>query len=242
MINKTVSVIICAFNEQETIGDVLKKLRDIDFVTEIIAVDNGSSDKTFDILKTSSSLDNRIKVFQIKKNIGLGNGLKYAINQTQCEIVVRQDADLEYDPFEIINLVEQIDNGNANVVYGSRILVRKAHKVHYFYNYIANKVLTFLNNLVTNLFISDVETASKAFDGDIIRSLNIESNGFEIENELTIKLKKINCTFYEVPISYYGRSFDEGKKIRVIDGFKAVFFILYYTLLVWFFPSSCKKE
>jgi glycosyltransferase involved in cell wall biosynthesis len=242
MINKSVSIIICAFNEEITIGHVLKKLRDIDFVTEIIAVDNGSIDKTFEILGESSKLDSRLKVFQIKKNIGLGYGLKHAINQTKCDIVVRQDADLEYDPFEIINLVEQIDNGNANVVYGSRILVRKAHKVHYFYNYIANKLLTFLNNLVTNLFLSDVETASKAFDGDIIRSVNIRSKGFEIENELTIKLKKINCTFYEVPISYYGRSFKEGKKIRVIDGFKAVYFIFYYTIVVFLFPSSCKKK
>src|SRR4030042_6000194 len=214
---KTVSVVICAYNEEKTVGLVLKKVRQLEFVDEIVIVDNGSSDTTYQVIFNAKENDARVKVIQVKKNKGLGYGLKSAIQNKTGEIVVRQDADLEYDPFELYSLVEQIENGNADVVYGSRMLVKKTHKVHYFYSYLANRVLSFLNNMVTNLFLSDVETAAKAFNGKILRSINITSNGFEIENELTIKLKRIKCTFYEVPISYYGRTFEEGKKIRTWD-------------------------
>ncbi|PIP27122.1 MAG: glycosyl transferase [Candidatus Moranbacteria bacterium CG23_combo_of_CG06-09_8_20_14_all_39_10] len=230
---KTVSVVICAYNEEKTVGLVLKKVRQLEFVDEIIIVDNGSMDNTYQVILDAKENDARVKVIQVTKNKGLGYGLKSAIQNTTGDIVVRQDADLEYDPFELYSLVEQIENGNADVVYGSRMLVRKTHKVHYFYNYLANRVLSFLNNMVTNLFLSDIETAAKAFNGKILRSINIVSNGFEIENELTIKLKKIKCTFYEVPISYYGRTFEEGKKIRAWDGFKALYYIFFYKI------SSC---
>ena len=135
-----------------------------------------------------------------------------AIKNTQCEIIARQDADLEYDPLELINLVEVLDKGLADVVYGSRMLVRKAHRVHYYYSYLANIIITMFSNFVTNLFLSDVETAAKAFNGDIVRKINWKSKGFEIENEMTIKLKRMGCIFYEVPFSYYGRPFSEGKK------------------------------
>lgn len=202
--DRSISVITCAYNESATVGTVLKKVLSLDFVTEIVVVDNGSSDDTLQIVTELAGKNNKIKLLKIENNIGLGNGLKMAIRNTTGDIVVRQDADLEYDPMELWNLVEQIINGNADVVYGSRLLVRKAHKVHYFYNLLANKFLSFLTNMVTNLFLSDVETGAKAFKGDIIRAIRVRSNGFEIENELTIKLKKMGCTFYEVPISYYG--------------------------------------
>jgi len=227
---KTVSLIMSAYNEERTVSTVLKQIRELDYIDEIIVVDNGSTDSTYKILSAAKKEDSRINIFKIEKNEGLGVGLRLAIENTTGDIIVRQDADLEYDPKEIINLIEQIKIGNADVVYGSRMLVRKAHKVHYYYSYIANIIITACSNLVTNLFLSDVETAAKGFNGHILRSLKLTSKGFEIENELTIKLKAMGCTFYEVPYSYYGRKFNEGKKIRSFDGIKAIFYIVYFSV------------
>ena len=232
--NKSVSLIMVAYNEQATVATVINKLKSIDFFNEIIIVDNGSTDSTNSEINISSKNDDRIKIIKIEKNKGLGYGLRKAIKNTTGDIVVRQDADLEYDPFELINLVEIIDNGFADVVYGSRILVRKAHKVHYYYSYLANKIISLVSNLFTNLFLSDVETAAKAFDGNVIRRIEWKSNGFEIENEMTIKLKNAGCIFYEIPYSYYGRPFSEGKKIKPIDGFKAIIFIIYFSVQSFF--------
>ena len=140
-------------------------------------------------------------------------------------------------------MVEVIDKELADVVYGSRMLVRKAHRVHYFYSYLANVIISTFSNFLTNLFLSDVETAAKAFNGEIVRSIDWKSKGFEIENEMTIKLKKIGCQFYEVPYSYYGRKFDEGKKIRTFDGFRAIYFIIYYSITTLFVnPQKNKKN
>ena len=241
---KTISLIMSAYNEEKTVGVVLGKIKKLDFLHEIIVVDNGSTDSTYDIMAEAKKKDSRIKLLRIAKNRGLGCGLRLAIENTTGDIVVRQDADLEYDPGELIVLVEQIVNGNADVVYGSRLLVRKAHKVHYYYSYLANVLITSLSNLFTNLFLSDVETAAKAFDGRILRSVKLVSKGFEIENEMTIKLKKIGCIFFEVPYSYYGRPFSEGKKIRPVDGFKAIFYILFFTLAAIFMkvPNKLRQQ
>ena len=227
-----------AYDEENTVGIVLDKLRNLDYLHEIVVVDNGSTDSTYDVLLDSKKKDDRIKIYRIEKNKGLGCGLKLAIENTSGEIVVRQDADLEYDPNELINLIEIIDKNLADVVYGSRMLVRKAHRVHYYYSNLANKIITMFSNIVTNLFLSDVETAAKAFKGDIVRNIIWRSKGFEIENEMTIKLKKMGCTFYEIPYSYYGRSFNEGKKIRPSDGFKAMYYILYYRIISLFMKSN----
>ena len=190
-----------AYDEENTVGIVLDKLRNLDYLHEIVVVDNGSTDSTYDVLLDSKKKDDRIKIYRIEKNKGLGCGLRLAIENTSGEIVVRQDADLEYDPNELINLIEIIDKNLADVVYGSRMLVRKAHRVHYYYSNLANKIITMFSNILTNLFLSDVETAAKAFRGDIIRNIIWRSKGFEIENEMTIKLKKMGCTFYEIPYS-----------------------------------------
>ena len=235
---KTVSLIMSAYDEENTVGIVLDKLRNLDYLHEIVVVDNGSTDSTYDVLLDSKKKDDRIKIYRIEKNKGLGCGLKLAIENTSGEIVVRQDADLEYDPNELINLIEIIDKNLADVVYGSRMLVRKAHRVHYYYSNLANKIITMFSNILTNLFLSDVETAAKAFKGDIVRNIIWRSKGFEIENEMTIKLKKMGCTFYEIPYSYYGRSFNEGKKIRPSDGFKAMYYILYYRIISLFMKSN----
>jgi len=220
-----------AYNEQDTVGKVLEKIKILDFIDEIVLIDNGSTDKTYTKLTEAQSIDDRIKIFKIENNKGLGLGIKLAIENTRGDIIVRQDADLEYDPDELINLVEIINDDFADVVYGSRILVRKAHRVHYFYSYLANKIITFISNIFTNLFLSDVETAAKAFRGDIARGVDWKSYGFEIEIEMTIKFKKLGCVFYEIPFSYYGRPFNEGKKIRPIDGVKAIFYIFYYSIM-----------
>ncbi len=231
---KKISLIMSAYNEQNTVGKVLSKLKYLDFINEIILVDNGSTDNTYSKLLEAEKSDSRISIFRITKNKGLGLGIKLAIENTTGDIIVRQDADLEYDPDELINLVEIIEQEHADVVYGSRILVRKAHRVHYFYSYLANKIITFISNMFSNLFLSDVETAAKAFRGDIARSVDWKSHGFEIEIEMTVKFKKLGCRFYEIPFSYYGRPFDEGKKIRPIDGVKAIFYIFYYSIVSTF--------
>jgi len=236
---KTVSLIMSAYNEENTVGIVLGNVHKLDYINEIVVVDNGSTDSTYDILLDSQKKDDRIKLFRIKNNNGLGCGIRLAIENTTGEIIVRQDADLEYDPKELINLIEIIDNDLADVVYGSRMLVRKAHKVHYYFSYLANIIITEYSNIVTNLFLSDVETAAKAFDGNILRMIKWKSKSFEIENELTQKLNHYKCTFYEIPYSYYGRRFDEGKKIRIWDGFRAIYFISYYAM--WSIFCSTKK-
>ena len=213
---KTVSIIMSVYNEENTVQKVLAELKKIEYINEIIVVDNGSKDQSNQLIKNSMKEDERIQLFVINKNRGLGKAISLAIKNTKCDIIARQDADLEYDPNELINLIEVLDKDLADVVYGSRMLVRKAHRVHYYYSYLANIIITMFSNLVTNLFLSDVETAAKAFKGDIVRNVKWKSKGFEIENEMTIKLKRMGCIFYEVPFSYYGRPFKEGKKFVLL--------------------------
>jgi len=239
---KSVSLVMSAYNEEKTVGLVLERLRPLTFIKEIIVVDNGSTDQTNARILKAREMDPRIRCLHIEKNRGLGCGLRLAIESTTGDIVVRQDADLEYDPEELITLVEPIETGIADVVYGSRLLVRKAHKVHYYYAYLANKLITIFSNIFTNLFLSDVETAAKAFDGSLIRALKLESSRFEIENEITIKLKHMDCIFYEVPFSYYGRPFSEGKKIRAIDGIRAIYYILYWSIMLMFKKLPDKRS
>ncbi|MGZ3743015.1 MAG: glycosyltransferase family 2 protein [Pseudobdellovibrionaceae bacterium] len=226
--NKTISVVICAYNEERTIGAVLEKLHKLPFITEIVCVNNGSTDSTGSLIKKQAEVDTRIRLVEITKNQGLGHGLCQAISQTKCDIVVRQDADLEYDPNELINLIEPIANGHGQVCFGSRMLVRKAHRAQYFYNYLANKFFTFIADLLANLNLTDVETAAKAFDGPLIRSIPFYTKGFQIEIEMLFRLRAHGAIFYEVPISYYGRSIAEGKKIRLKDAFTTTWALLTY--------------
>lgn len=226
--NKTISVVICAYNEERTVGAVLEKLKKHPYFTEIVVVNNGSTDKTGAVVAKCATLDPRIKIVNVVKNQGLGYGLCQGIAQTTGEIVVRQDADLEYDPDELINLIEPIAKGHGQVCFGSRMLVRKAHKAQYFYNYLANKLFTFVADLLANINLTDVETAAKAFDGALIRSIPFRTKGFQIEIEMLFKLRAHGAVFYEVPISYYGRSIAEGKKIRLKDAFTTTWALLTY--------------
>jgi glycosyltransferase involved in cell wall biosynthesis len=166
--------------------------------------------------------------------------LKTGFAATTGNIVIVQDADLEYDPDEIAHVVSPIARGLADVVFGSRFMVRRAARVLYFYHYLANQLLTFLSNLFTNLNVTDVETGYKAFRGEIIRNMTITSRGFGFEIEVTAKIAKLKCTVYEVPISYYGRTYEEGKKIVMIDGLGALWYIVKFNLLTNLASSYAK--
>ncbi len=224
------SVVIPAYNEQATLLAVTRRVLMQPHLQEIVIVNDCSRDETGRIADELARLDSRVKVAHHSVNRGKTEALKTGFAMTRGEIVIVQDADLEYDPAEIIEVISPIIEGRADVVYGSRFLVRKASRVLYFYHYLANKSLTFLSNLLTNVNMTDVETGYKAFRGEIIRNMIITSSGFGFEIEVTAKAAKLKCAIYEVPISYRGRTYDEGKKIGLKDGFAALWYILKFNL------------
>ena len=225
------SVVMPAYNEEATLKQIVDKVLELDFLLELIIVDDCSKDKTPEIARTLVEMDNRVRYVRQEKNGGKTEALKTGFSLTTGAVVIVQDADLEYDPSEIADVVMPIATGRADVVYGSRFMVKKAARVLYFYHYLANKGLTFLSNCLTNLNMSDVETCYKAFRGEIIRNMTITSSGFGFEIEVTAKVAKLKCAVYEVPISYYGRTYEEGKKIGFKDGVAALLYILKYNWL-----------
>jgi glycosyltransferase involved in cell wall biosynthesis len=198
---------------------------------EIIIVDDCSSDGTAEILQRLSLEHDTVQIARHDRNMGKTQALKTGFRLTRGEIVIIQDADLEYDPFEIPDVIAPIVTGRADVVFGSRFLVRKASRVLYFYHYLGNKLLTFCSNLATNINLTDVETGYKAFRGDVIRQMKLHSSGFGFEIEVTAKIAKLKCAIYETPISYYGRTYEEGKKITAWDGIAALYYIIRYNLM-----------
>ena len=224
------SVVVPVYNEAATIEQVIQKVLSLPLSLELVVVDDGSQDGTYDILQRLSQTCPDLKILSHGRNRGKTSALKTGLTATTGDIVIVQDADLEYDPEEIPSIVEPIMTNRADVVYGSRFLVKKASRVLYFYHYLANKGLTFLCNLFTNLNMTDVETGYKAFRGDIIRNMVIQSSGFGFEIEVTAKVAKLHCRVYEVPISYYGRTYHEGKKIGFRDGLFALIYIFYFNL------------
>ncbi len=224
------SVVIPVFNEELTLSKIVKKLLILPNLLEIIIVDDCSTDETANVATNLAAENQIIKYVRQSRNQGKTQALKTGFDLTVGDIVIVQDADLEYDPADIPEVIAPILEGFADVVYGSRFMVKRATRVLYFYHYLANKGLTFISNLLTNLNITDVETCYKAFRGDIIRNLVITSDGFGFEIEVTAKVAKLNCSFYEVPISYYGRTYEEGKKITYRDGVAALFYILKFNL------------
>jgi len=220
-----------AFNERQTVAIVVRRaLQEIPLNLEIIAVDDGSTDGTGEILDSLAAEDSRIRVFH-QPNSGKTAALRRGFQLTRGEIVIVQDADLEYDPAEIVHVIQPILQDHADVVYGSRFLVRRAARVLYFSHYVANRLLTWCSNLLTNLNMTDVETGYKAFRGEIIRNMILDSSGFGIEIEVTAKVAKLNAVVFEVPISYYGRTYQEGKKIGFIDGVLALWYVFRFNLL-----------
>jgi glycosyltransferase involved in cell wall biosynthesis len=225
------SVIVPAFNEEPTLAKVVDKLLAVPYLREIIIVDDCSTDGTARIAEQLARTHPQVRTLRHARNAGKTAALKTGIAATQGEIVIVQDADLEYDPAEIINVIQPILDGVADVVYGSRFMVRKASRVLYFYHYLANKGLTFFSNLLTNVNFSDVETGYKAFRGEILREMIINSSKFGFEIEVTAKVCKLGCATYEVPISYYGRTYEQGKKIGMSDGFAAFWYVIRFN---WF--------
>ncbi len=235
----TVSALVAAYNESRTIPQVIQKLLAVEQITEIIVVDDGSTDGTTEFLKTYSHA--RVKTFFHAKNKGKTAAIQTALEQASGDVCIIQDADLEYNPEEIPAVLAPILSGRADVVYGSRFLVRKESRVLYFYHYLANKFLTFLSNLLTNLNMTDIETGYKAFRTHIIKDMGLTAQGFGMEIEITALVSKVSARVYEVPISYYGRTYDEGKKVAFKDGLEAIWYIFYFNLW-YFYQPKCANE
>ncbi|MFO7948294.1 MAG: glycosyltransferase family 2 protein [Armatimonadota bacterium] len=219
------SVVIPVYNEEATIEEIIKRVQAVDIDKEIICVDDGSSDGTLEHLrKLDASMDN-LHLVEHGQNRGKGAALQTGFDHVQGDMVVIQDADLEYDPEDYHILLEPIEDGIADVVYGSRF-VGWPRRVLFFWHAVGNNFLTFLSNMFTNLNLTDMETCYKAFRADILQKMTIRSNDFAFEPEFTAKVAKLGCRIYEVPVTYMGRTYDEGKKIGWQDGFKALWAIV----------------
>ena len=225
---KNVSIVIPVYNEEETLREVVDKVLSLPFVMEVVTVDDASVDSSPDILK--SYTDSRLKYIRLPYNQGKTAALKRAFSEVKGDIVVIQDADLEYNPEEIQHLCNPIWNNNADVVFGSRFLVRNESRVLYFYHYLGNRLITLFSNLLTNKNMTDIETCYKAFRRFIIAEMPISSQGFGFEVEVTSHICRTQARIFETPISYYGRTYEEGKKISYRDGVKAIWYILRYNL------------
>ncbi len=226
----TLSIIIPCYNEKNTIHDIIRKVNASPYPDkEIIIVDDYSTDGTREVLK--NTFESQVaRVIYHDVNQGKGAALRTGIQAATGDLVIIQDADLEYDPNEYPKLVQPILEGKADVVYGSRFIGGEPHRVLFFWHSLGNQLLTLLSNMFTNLNLTDMETCYKVFKRDIIQSIVIHENRFGFEPEITAKLAKRGCRIYEVGISYYGRTYDEGKKINWKDGVRAIYCILKYNL------------
>ena len=223
------SIIVPCFNEINTISEVIGKIKESPVnKKEIIIIDDFSNDGSREFLKNLK--DDLIQVIFHKKNQGKGSAINTGIKYARGKIIIIQDADLEYDPGEYSNLIKPITDNKADVVYGSRFKGGQPHRVVYFWHRVGNGFLTFLSNIFTDLNLSDMETCYKAFRSEIIKNIRIEEKRFGFEPEITAKISKRDYRIYEVGISYYGRTYKEGKKIGWKDGFQAIWCILKYNL------------
>ena len=225
---KNVSVIMPVFNEENTVAHVVGVVEALPFVHEVIIVDDASSDSTPDILNGLKG--ENVRVLTHPQNSGKTAAIVTALKSVTGDITVIQDADLEYDPRELEFLCDPIWEGKADVVYGSRFLIRRASRVLYFYHYLGNRFITFFSNLFTNKNMSDIETCYKVFRSFLLTSMPINSSGFGFEVEVTAKVSKTRARVYEAPISYHGRTYEQGKKISYVDGLSALWYILRYNL------------
>lgn len=227
----TVGIVIPVYNEEKTISDIVKKVLEQECVSELIIVDDCSSDGTWQVLESLQKLNERIRIFRHDVNQGKGAALCTGFKQVSADIVGVQDADLEYDPAEYRILLEPFLRGVADAVYGSRFQGAGAHRVVYFWHSVGNHFLTLLSNMLSDLCLTDMETCYKFFKREIIQSITIKEKRFGFEPEITAKIAKIKgIRIYEVPISYYGRTYEEGKKIGWRDGFVALRCIIRYNL------------
>jgi len=223
------SIIIPVFNEVNTIAVIIQKVQSADYDKEIIVVDDASTDGTKDVLQKLSQQP-KIKIFYHERNRGKGAAIRTAIKNITGNITIIQDADLEYDPVDYTILLKPIIDGRADVVYGSRFQ-GGPHRVLFFWHYLGNKFLTLFSNMMTNLNLTDMETGYKAFKSNVIKNISLSSDRFGFEPEVTAKIAhNNNYKIYEVPISYSGRDYSEGKKIDWKDGVAAIYFILKYNI------------
>lgn len=223
------SIIIPCYNENKTINSLIQAVKESPVSNrEIIVVDDGSKDGTRDTLRQLN--DSEVRVIYHEQNQGKGAALRTGFSAATGDICIVQDADLEYDPQEFPVVIQPILDGKADVVFGSRFQSGRPHRVVYFWHRIGNGFLTLLSNLFTDLNLSDMETCYKAFRREVIQSIDIRENRFGFEPEVTAKIAKMNLRIYEVGISYYGRTYDEGKKIGWKDGFRAIYCIFKYNL------------
>ena len=223
------SIVIPCYNEEKTLRILVERvLKFKELEKELIIVDDCSTDNSKSIIVELSKLNKEIKGIFLDKNSGKGGALKKGFSEVTGDIILVQDADLEYDPKDYSALIKPFRNTDADVVYGSRFMGGDYVRLHFFWHYVANKLLTFTTNIVTNLNMSDMETGYKLFKKSVIQSISIKEKSFGIEPEITVKLAKKKFIFYEVPISYQGRSYEEGKKITLKDAFLAFYCIFKY--------------
>ncbi len=220
-----VSFLIPAFNEGATIGEVLERIAALGLDAQVIVVDDGSTDETKAIAEAAGA------TVISQANAGKGAAIRTAIAHAEGEIAVIQDADMEYDPAEVPELIEPIVRGSADVVFGSRLRGGKPQRAHLFWHLVGNRFLSLLTNVLYNTTLSDMETGYKAFRLDVLRSLDLHENGFGLEPEITAKVCKRKLRIYELPISYYGRTREEGKKITWQDGVRAIWVL--FRVRIW---------
>jgi glycosyltransferase involved in cell wall biosynthesis len=215
------SVLIPVYNEARTIDEILRLVTHVGIEKEVLVVDDGSVDGTREILKRWDGRDG-VRVILHPRNLGKGRAVRTAMNEARGEILVIQDADLEYDPSEYTILLRPIEAGRADVVYGSRFFGSSERRVQFFWHTVGNQILTLISNVFTNLNLTDMATCYKAFHRRVVPSLDLESKRFGVDAEFTVKVARGGFRIFEVPISYFGRSMAEGKKIRLKDGFSAL--------------------
>jgi glycosyltransferase involved in cell wall biosynthesis len=232
------SVLIPVYDEERTLEEVVRRVRSIDLTKEIILVDDGSKDRSREVLmqlqqQSERAPDplNEIRVFLQPNNQGKGAAIKVALDHAHGDVIIIQDADLEYDPHDYPALLQPIERGLADVVYGTRFAGGGAHRVLFFWHSLGNRMLTLVSNMLTNLNLSDMEVGYKMFRAEVLKSIKLESKRFGFEPEVTLKLAKKGYRFYEVPISYHGRTYQEGKKITWKDGVSALYYMLRFRLM-----------
>ena len=226
-----IDVIIPCYNEEKTIEEtIIRSIENLSTRDNLLIVDDGSTDKSNFLIKNLANKFSNISLIKHEKNLGKGAAIKTALKKVKNEIVIIQDSDLEYNPSEYKKLINPILKLKADVVYGSRFVSSDEHRVLYFWHKIGNSLLTFLSNVFTNLNLTDMEVGLKAFKSDKILKLNLKEKRFGFEPEVTIKLAKQKCIFYEIGISYRGRTYEEGKKIGLLDVFTAIYCIIRYSI------------
>ena len=223
------SVVIPVYNEVDTVGELVRRVQAVDLEKQIVLVDDGSSDGTVEKLKELAG-DEHVHVLFHEKNQGKGAALRTGIAAATGDIVIVQDADLEYDPQDYFSLIAPIEAGQADVVYGSRFIGGQSHRVLYYWHSLGNRVLTLMSNMFTNLNLTDMEVCYKVFRRHVIQGIEIKEKRFGFEPEITAKIARKGLRIYEVGIMYYGRTYEEGKKIGWRDGLHAIWCIIRYNL------------